>query len=33
MAIDLLSLEPTRISRNLKGKYMLFYGEPKKLGH
>lgn len=29
MAIDLLSLEPTRISRNLKGKYMLFYGEPK----
>jgi hypothetical protein len=29
MAIDLLSLEPTRISRNLKGKYMLMYGEPK----
>lgn len=27
--IDLLNLEPTRISRNLRGKYMLFYGLPK----
>lgn len=28
MAIDLMSLEPQRISRNLRGKYMLFYGQP-----
>lgn len=28
MAIDLLSLEPQRISRNLRGKFMLFYGAP-----
>lgn len=27
--IDILSLEPTTISKNLKGKYMLVYGEPK----
>lgn len=32
MAIDILSLEPTTISRNLKGKYMLVYGAPKVLG-
>ena len=27
--IDLLHLEPTRISKNLKGKYILLYGLPK----
>ena len=27
--INLLELKPTRISRNLRGKYMLFYGLPK----
>lgn len=30
--IDLMKLEPTKISRNLRGKYMLFYGLPKILG-
>lgn len=29
MAIDLLGLEPTKISRDLKGKYVLLYGLPK----
>lgn len=29
MAVDLLNLEPTHISRNLKGKFILLYGEPK----
>lgn len=29
MGINLLTLEPTKISRDLKGKYMLFYGLPK----
>lgn len=29
MAIDLLHLEPTAISRDLKGKYVLIYGQPK----
>ena len=32
MAIDILSIEPTVISRDLKGKYLLIYGKPKKLG-
>lgn len=27
--IDLVNLEPVKISRDLKGKYMLFYGLPK----
>ena len=27
--IDLMKLEPVQISRNLRGKYMLFYGNPK----
>ena len=27
--IDLSKLQPTKISRDLKGKYMLFYGLPK----
>lgn len=29
MAIDILSIEPTVISRDLKGKYILLYGKPK----
>ena len=29
MAIDILSIEPTVISRDLKGKYLLLYGKPK----
>jgi len=32
MAIDLLKLEPQQISRNLKGKFTLLYGDPKTLG-
>lgn len=30
--IDILSLEPTTISRDLKNKYMLVYSLPKLLG-
>lgn len=29
MAIDILNIEPTVISRDLKGKYVLIYGKPK----
>lgn len=29
MAIDILNIEPTVISRDLKGKYLLIYGKPK----
>lgn len=29
MAIDLLTLEPQKISRDLRGKYVLLYGLPK----
>lgn len=29
MAIDILNLQPTTISRDLKGKYVLVYGAPK----
>lgn len=29
MAIDILSLTPTAISRDLKGKYVLLYGKAK----
>lgn len=29
MAIDLLNLQPTKISRDLKSKFMMIYGEPK----
>ena len=32
MAIDILNIEPTVISRDLKGKYILVYGKPKLLG-
>lgn len=28
MAIDLMALEPQRISKNLRGKYLLVYGQP-----
>ena len=29
MAIDIFNIEPTVISRDLKGKYLLLYGKPK----
>lgn len=29
MAIDILNIQPTVISRDLKGKYLLLYGKPK----
>lgn len=29
MAIDILSIKPSVISRDLKGKYVLIYGAPK----
>jgi len=29
MAVDILNIEPTVISRDLKGKYILIYGKPK----
>ena len=29
MAIDILNIKPTVISRDLKGKYILVYGKPK----
>lgn len=29
MAIDILNIKPTSISRDLKGKYLLLYGKPK----
>lgn len=29
MAIDLLSLQPNIVSRDLKGKYVMLYGKPK----
>lgn len=32
MALDLLTLEPQQISRDLKGKFFLLYGPPKTLG-
>lgn len=32
MAIDILSVEPHKISRDLKGYTILFYGQPKQLG-
>ena len=31
--IDIFSLEPSKISRDLKGKYLLLYGAPKHFGH
>ena len=32
MAIDILNIKPTVISRDLKGKYILVYGKPIYLG-
>ena len=29
--IDIFSLEPNKISRDLKGKYLLIYGMPKPI--
>ena len=29
MAVDIFSLEPSKISRDLKGKFLLIYGQPK----
>lgn len=28
MAIDIFNIEPSKISRDLKGKYILIYGAP-----
>jgi DNA replication protein DnaC len=28
MAVNLMALEPQRISRSLKGKFILLYGDP-----
>lgn len=33
MAIDILNIQPSVISRDLKGKYVLIYGAPKHFGH
>lgn len=30
--INIFDLEPTTISRDLKGKYLCIYGKPKSLG-
>lgn len=32
MAIDILNIEPTSISRDLKNKFVLIYSLPKTLG-
>lgn len=32
MAINLMELQPQVISRNLRGKFIMIYGEPKMLG-
>ena len=32
MAIDIFNIQPSKISRDLKGKYLLIYGAPKVLG-
>ena len=29
MAFDILNIQPTTISRDLKGKYICLYGQPK----
>lgn len=29
MAIDILNIQPSVISRDLRGKYVLLYGKPK----
>ena len=32
MAIDILNIEPSVISRDLKGKYILIYSQPEHFG-
>jgi len=32
MALDLKSLKPTTVSRDLKGKFVFLYGAPECLG-
>lgn len=32
MAVDIFAVEPHKVSRDLKGYTVLFYGEPKVLG-
>lgn len=32
MAIDILSIKPHKVSRDLKGYTVLLYGQPKVLG-
>lgn len=32
MPIDLMALEPQKISKNLRGKYIMIYGQPRQLG-
>lgn len=32
MAIDILNIQPSVISRDLRGKYVLLYGKPIYLG-
>lgn len=31
MAIDLMTLKPQRISKNLKGKFVMVFGLPKRI--
>ena len=31
--INIFDLQPSKISRDLKGKYILIYGQPRVLGH
>ena len=31
--IDIFNLQPTTISRDLKGKYICLFGKPKYFGH
>lgn len=30
--VDILKIQPTVVSRDLQGKFLLVYGMPKKLG-
>lgn len=30
--VDILTIQPTVVSRDLQGKFLLVYGMPKKLG-
>jgi hypothetical protein len=33
MAIDLMNIEPHKVSRDLSGYITYIYGEPEKFGH